>query len=356
MSPLLFSLLLGGTHAVSDGAAGFLVGRLATLLPLVQVGQLVLLYNVLAFATQPLIGVQTDRWQQPRAATVSGLFLMGAALLSTDTHPTLAIIIAGLGSAAFHVGGGALVFYATRGRASGPGLFAAPGVVGLALGGALGLTGGVEHWPWLIALVGLALVIWVIQIPSLPTCAPRHEPLCERHAGVVVVLLLIAIALRSAVWNSFQFVHQREFEGLMALTLAAALGKLAGGVLADHIGWRRWSIGALGLAALLLTIGGQQTLALLLGIALLQSTTPVMWMVLAHRLPARPATASGFALGLAIALGGVPAFSGWTAMLQAPLGIVWCLAIAVLLCRWTMRQRVDVQAHGPLRLRQCTTG
>src|SRR5262245_29348994 len=135
MSPLLFALLLGGTHAISDGAAGFLIGRFIAWLPLVQVGQLVLLYNVLAFAVQPLIGMHTDRSQQPRAVTVGGLLLMGAALLIMDAHPALASVIAGLGSAAFHVGGGTLVFYATRGRASGPGLFAVPGVVGLALGG-----------------------------------------------------------------------------------------------------------------------------------------------------------------------------------------------------------------------------
>ncbi|HXF64915.1 MAG TPA: hypothetical protein VNK95_25030, partial [Caldilineaceae bacterium] len=130
-------ILLGLAHGVSDGAAGWLLGSLVHDLSLNQVMLLVLLYNVLAFGAQPVAGLLADRWQRPRLAAIAGLCCNGAALLLAPWEARLAVLLAGLGSALFHVGGGGLALCVTPGRASGPGLFAAPGVLGLALGGAL---------------------------------------------------------------------------------------------------------------------------------------------------------------------------------------------------------------------------
>src|SRR5512138_2391302 len=148
MRKLALPLVLGLAHGAADGAAGMLLGSLPRGMALGQVALLVLLYNALAFGAQPLVGLAADRAGRPRAALLAGLLagllLLGAALLAFEAQPRLAVALAGLGSAAFHVGGGALALCATRGRAAGPGLFAAPGVAGLALGGWLAISG---VWP-----------------------------------------------------------------------------------------------------------------------------------------------------------------------------------------------------------------
>src|SRR5262245_39811343 len=170
MRRLALPLILGLAHGVADGAAGLLLGGLPHMMTLERVALLVLLYNALAFGGQPLLGLAADRLGQPRTAALAGLLLLAAALL-VGQQPIAAVVLAGLGSAAFHIGGGALALCATQGRAAGPGLFPAPGVVGLAAGGALAASGYIAPWPFLLPLLVLAVALARIELPALPYAA-----------------------------------------------------------------------------------------------------------------------------------------------------------------------------------------
>jgi FSR family fosmidomycin resistance protein-like MFS transporter len=318
MRNLALPLTLGLAHGAADGAAGLLLGRLPGALPLAEVAVLVLLYNLLAFGCQPLFGLLTDRLRRPRPVALVGLGLLAAGLLLMHAQPALAVALAGLGSSGFHVAGGALALCATRGRASGPGLFAAPGVLGLALGGALALSGAAPIWPFLALLAVLAAAVAALGQPALPyEASALDEPAFERHDWIMIALLA-GIALRSLVWTTLQFVLEARVEMLLLMAVAAALGKAMGGPLADRFGWRRWTMLALGGAAIALTFSRASVPALLLGVALLQSATPAALAATLHLLPRQPATAAGLGLGLAIALGAVPLLAGWGGALAVP--------------------------------------
>jgi FSR family fosmidomycin resistance protein-like MFS transporter len=230
-------------------------------------------------------------------------------------------------------------------------------VVGLAAGGALAAGGYLPIWPLLLVLGALMFAILELKLPVLPykwtiddrrltidnsqpsslvlrPSSPHHF---EGH-DLVMLALLAAIALRSAVWSSLEFLFAGRYELLLAMALAAALGKVAGGALADWIGWRRWAFGSLALAAPLLALGSQHMIALLAGIALLQSATPVALAASARLLPGRPATAAGLALGLAIAIGGLPVASGLGAAIGAPVSLAALLTAAALALWWAVRQ------------------
>jgi len=234
-----------------------------------------------------------------------------------------------LGSAAFHVGGGALSLCATRAGATGPGFFAAPGVLGLALGGALAAAGHIVVWPFLLLLVGLGIAVLVQPLPALSYTTEVSEPLLENH-DLIMIALLTAIALRSAVWSTFQFVLAGNLPALLALAIAAAIGKILGGVLADRVGWRRWTVGALLVSAPLLAIGSHRFELLLVGVTLLQSATPVALAMTAQLLPRQPATASGLVLGLAIALGAAPLIGDMGAVMSAPISLAVITLLAAL--------------------------
>jgi FSR family fosmidomycin resistance protein-like MFS transporter len=308
---------------------------------------LVLLYNLLAFGGQPVAGLLTDRLQRPRLAALSGLVLLGLALGLAPWHAAGAIMLAGLGSAAFHVGAGALALCHTQGRASGPGLFAAPGVAGLALGGAIAVTQGLIIWPFLGLLLLLAIGLSRLDLPPLPynTHSSPDEPLFAGHDWVMLILL-VAIALRSAVWNIFQVIETGHYLMLVWLGLAAMMGKIMGGFMADWLGWRRWMVVALMAATLLLAFGGQTLITLSMGIALLQSATPAMLVATAQLTPHQPATAAGMALGLAIALGGLPFLAGPLPLLRAPPTIFLTGLVAVGAVWWAFwhppRSRVSI--------------
>ena len=332
MRKLLFATTLGLAHGASDCAGGFLLGSTLHSLPLLQVGILVLIYNGLAFGSQPLLGWATDRLGQPRLIMIMGLLLSCLPLLTMRWSLATAVLFAGFGSALMHVGGGALTLYTTPDRASGPGLFVAPGVVGLAIGSALAITGYNAIWPILSLLLILALTIGLLKPPSMPytdTAVPQTN-FPQNGYELALILLITAVALRSSIWTTYQYLLDGQHEILLLLAIAAGLGKVCGGFLADQIGWRRWVVTALLLAAPLLSLSGDNLIILALGIILLQSTTPAALAAAGQIFPRQPATAVGLMLGLAVLLGGLPAFMGLSQQLSTPTAVVGVTAMAVL--------------------------
>jgi len=107
-----------------------------------------LLYHVLAFGLQPVFGLAVDAAGTPRLAAVLGCLVSAGALLF-PASPGLAIVVAGIGNAIFHVGGGVVSLRLTPHRAAAPGIFVAPGSLGLLLGAILGSHGPAAAAPLL---------------------------------------------------------------------------------------------------------------------------------------------------------------------------------------------------------------
>ena len=167
----------------------------------------------------------------------------------------------------------------------------------------------------LLALVGVGFGQMSRSI-SIERSQPE-TPGFEDH-DLIVVALLAAIALRSALWSAFEWVLAGNLPLLLLAALAAGVGKLIGGALADRLGWRRWTIGALAIAAPLLVIGSGSVVTFLIGLALLQSVTPVALATVAKMLPGRPGVAAGLSFGLPIAVGGLFVFGGLGPFIAAP--------------------------------------
>ncbi len=340
MNNFLKISLLGVAHGLSDCAAGFMIGMLhhAGGGPM-DIGALVLLYNVMAFGGQVPAGLLVDRLGHPKLVLVSSLGLVAAALLLFPLAPILAICLAGLAGAFFHVSGGMLALLAFPGSTVGAGLFAAPGVMGLALGGYMA-------WMHVPAFVGLAVAVALVVAILLfltypgPQSAPHAPQTTEslQWHDLIMLVLLLAIALRSAVWNVFELIHGAEHGLLLTLGLAAMLGKVAGGYLAGWLGWRRYAVIALALAAPLLTVGGTQPWTLLPGIFLLQSATPAAVLGMYRLMPRMPATAIGMCFGLAIALGGIPTMMG---LLPAGWVIGLLTSLAAAAYWWGIKPRLN---------------
>ena len=67
---------------------------------------LFIIYNLLAFGLQVIIGFFVDNLKAPRSSALLGLILTGIAAVLFASLPVLAVVIAGIGNALFHVGGG----------------------------------------------------------------------------------------------------------------------------------------------------------------------------------------------------------------------------------------------------------
>ncbi len=319
LSGIFLCSIMGICHGIADATAGFLLGSLVNTTSLEQTSWLIIIYNILGFGYQPVAGMYTDKFQCPRQATLLGLLSLLASLVVVGWQPQLAVALAGIGSAAFHVGGGSLALSATPNRTTGQGIFAAPGVVGLAVGGALGLEGYSFTMPLILFLGVMIALVTVIKLPRLAKIeVDKPElPMSEEYDWVMLVLIT-AIALISTVWTSFQFLLQAHLIFLIALAIAAAIAKILGGIIAEYWGWQAWIVTSLSLAILLLLWGQENPLTLLISLGLLQSTVPITIAATGRMMPNQPATAAGFALGLAILIGGIPVVAGLNIVSENP--------------------------------------
>jgi FSR family fosmidomycin resistance protein-like MFS transporter len=317
--------LLGIGHGLSDCLAGFFIGSLPSS-DLLDAASLALLYNALAFGGQLPAGMIVDGSLRPKLALNLSLALFCLAALSFPYSASIAVGLAGFGSAFYHVAGGKLALLAFPGSTVGTGLFAAPGVMGLALGGYFAWA-GYALLPWLLG--GLFIVLVLSLALKLDFSAPEQgeQPAAFDRHDLLMLVLLMAIALRSAVWNLFQLIHADAHELLLLTGLAAMLGKVAGGWLADKMGWRNYAILALSLATPLLAFGGTRPEYLLPGIALLQSATPAAVLGMYRLMPRMGATAVGLCFGLAIAIGALPNIFDWD--IQQPLWVIGMGLLAV---------------------------
>jgi len=333
-------IILGLAHGVNDCAAGMLLGNLSGSVSIYGAGFLIFLYNILAFGAQPLAGLLTDRIKNPKLISVLGILIMAASLAASAISPVISVILAGAGSAMFHVGGGALALCVTPGKASGPGMFAAPGVAGLALGGYFAFYGEFHLIPLLIMLAVTGALIIASQIPVMPYSLPKETEEFEKH-DLIMVVILFAIALRSAVWNIFQYIGTGSEFNLILIGIAAMAGKMGGGFAADKIGWRNYTVPALITSIPLLILGGSNIAFFLPGIALLQSVTPVLIAAVAKGMPRLPATASGLTLGFAIAAGGLPFTAGIDIeMINSPPVISAALLVTALTLYYVLKPKL----------------
>lgn len=267
---------------------------------------LVIAYDVLAFAGQALLGHLVDRFRFSRGAVQLGLLFSALAVVLLTMEPFTAVLAAGVGNALFHVGAGALSLYVKPGRATPPGIFVAPGALGLALGLWLG-RGGMFHVWLILGLLAMAFVYTFFSTnPRIPT--RKEAPRLDIRAPVLLIgLLLLSIAVRSFVGYAGGYACPKRDWIPLAFALTAFAGKGLGGIVSDRLGWILTSVGALLISAPLIAFFGSTPGLLIAGLFFFQMTMPVTLVAIAVIIPGRP----GFAFGLAclvLVMGAIPTF------------------------------------------------
>jgi FSR family fosmidomycin resistance protein-like MFS transporter len=284
-------------------------------------------------------GLTLDRLNQPRRGAAIGLLCTALGLAVSLRSLPPGVILIGLGSAFLHAGGGAVAIQIRPGRASQIGGFAAFGVVGLSLGTLASAVFSLKTVVlFVLALVVIALLI-LLWKPRLAAISHALDADPFAPAGwTVAVLLLAAVALRSLTWTGVQ--TSQHVVTALQLALAAGTGKLLGGFLSDRLGWRTWAVAALLGALVLLGFGGSLGVAVLAGVALLQSLTPLSMAAMGRHMPHSPALASSLANGLGVMMGGVAFFflpRGWFDVTV----LVTAVMVSAALYAWALSMRLD---------------
>jgi MFS transporter, FSR family, fosmidomycin resistance protein len=299
-------LVYGLTHALVDAsciAALFsFLGKTSNDLFFV----LVLTYNILAFGLQVLIGLEVDKRRSPRNAALVGCILTAGALLSLGYSPILTVVLAGVGNAFFHIGGGSISLNLTPKKATAPGIYVAPGALGVTIGLLAG-TGGLIAWLFILLLAVSCVAIIATKPPMM--YYDQHPANSEiKYFELALLLLFLCISIRSLIGLAMVFPWKTDHTLLMLLTLSVVAGKAFGGILADRLGWLRFTVASLVISAPLLAFGAGIPYAAIIGIFLFQMTMPVTLVAISNMFPGRP----GFSFGLtclALIIGALPTFT-----------------------------------------------
>lgn len=337
MKELSLPALTGVAHGVSDAVAGFLVMQVLMLSSLPAIDY-ILFYNALAFGLQPVVGLILDIYNVPRHAAALGLLLSALSLTLTWFSLTGGILLAGLGSAIFHAGGGSVALTSTPNRAAGPGVFTAFGVIGLAIGSQLGFYYSVPTIiAFILTLITLAALLWFS--PNVQVISSQTDSVSRGlNIELLAFALVLAVALRSIVWTGLQSSEAGYSQLAFFIALAAGLGKLLGGFLADRFGWLRYAITAVISSAFLLAFRGDTLWLLLAGVFFLQSVTPLSLAALGRWMPSSPALATSLVLGVAVLLGGLPFMLIKSNFLENSLGILLILCASGGIYLFTLRR------------------
>lgn len=253
----------------------------------------VLIYNFLAFAMQPLFGIIADHKSKPVYIAVLGccLVLLGVIL----DWSLISIVLLGTGNALFHIGGGIFSLNLAPDKSAYPGIFVAPGALGVFAGSILART----QSP-IIGLLSLVLLLCTLILFFMRNSVLQKTTIQEdKFQGFkveffVMILLLLTISFRSLVGMMFHFEWKSNLYLAFILTLGVVLGKAFGGILADSFGSLKVGVGGLVASSILLTLFSSNWILASVGVFAFNFTMPITLSLLARTM----GKYKGFAFGL----------------------------------------------------------
>lgn len=304
----LLTGIYGSVHALVDFCSAVIVFSFIGKIDVLPLIQAVVLYNVLAFGLQSVFGFWIDKIGHPQNFSIMGCILIITGFFTIE-NPMLAIIFTGLGNALFHSGGGYISLKMGNGRAKLPGLFVAPGAIGLFLG---------TYWNKIPNSENFVLIFLLLISIGLMTFIEPKEEIQKRLSAksdfpvymLIFICILISICIRSFIGLSYDFSAKNNFNLMLTLVLAVACGKAAGGFLSDKFGMFNTATIGLILSVPLLKYGGTYPYLAIAGMFCFNLTMPITVTALANMIPKY----KGFAFGLttlALLIGFLPVIADY---------------------------------------------
>ncbi len=373
-----------GAIALAHASVDIQIGALPILLPQLLVALdlnyalaagIISANAVVIAIAQPLFGLLGDRrslrWLAPIGALIcgAGLALVPVAGLGLHSYALViaAVILGGLGSAAFHPEALAGVRQVSGAqRSTGSSVFFFAGTLGFALGpilaGVLLDNGGLSS----VSLMGaLPIVTGALLLTQRRAIRRPHgegrQAVTKHHVAVgLVVYVMMLIIVRQTVSSGLTtfiplYFHDRGgaqaggTAGLVSvLSLASAVGMLFSGAAADRWGRRAVMAGSMvivfgALQLFLNSTGIIQIVALAVGGAALTAPWTVSVVMVQDAMPGQPGLASGLTLGTAYSGISLAVYS--LGMVADRFGldltmavVVWIPAVAAVLSLWVPDQ------------------
>ncbi|MGE5627906.1 MAG: hypothetical protein ACM3X7_07285 [Solirubrobacterales bacterium] len=317
------------SHGLIDACCAAIIGANILLAGknLTELTFSIVMYNIIAFALQTPVGLVVDKIKKPAESAALGCILVLIGLIFYKWF-FVALIISGLGNAFFHVGGGVIILNLRPGKAALPGIYVAPGAIGLLIGTLIGKS--VFFSPLFFSLL---LIIAAASIVSFGISHFSYNnkvyPINFGRFDIVIICILSSVAIRGLVGSMLAYNWKVNLMLLAVFTVAVALGKGFGGILGDAFGWTRVTIGGLIISAPLLVLGIKVPILAIAGVFFFNLTMPITLVITSIMLPGKP----GFAFGLttlALIIGVFPTFTKLKPVLCSNNGALIMAAVLIM--------------------------
>lgn len=204
-------------------------------------------YNVLAFLTQPVTGMLTDRVKQRHWMLLASVLVLVAAVALTMavsyyavSLPSLLVVLSvllGIGNSLFHVWGGKETAVRTGNDIRALGVFVSTGAFGLAVGSVF-----LSRALMLCLLVGICIL--ALAYLQIDAAKPIDTTEIESENKVypkllvwaVLILIMLIVAGRSFLGESFTGVIDKTPVVVLLVGALTMTGKMAGGWLVKWMG------------------------------------------------------------------------------------------------------------------------
>lgn len=286
--------LLTVLHFLVDALCACCVFLLLPGLGWQQSACLLLVYNGMAFLTQPLVGW----WLDCRQRSFLHSLLAAVALLVTGVGLSAAnglscALVIGAGNSLFHVCAGRRVTLETGGDMRHLGVMVSSGAIGLAVGGLMATPLG------LAVLIGLLICLTACCV-SLTPRIPVLRQKADDVSCTLLAFVLLLVFMRSFIGKAAPVTLDGMEVNPLSVALLSAAGKAVGGFVGHWFGvWRTLMLSLLFTA--LLFLGSASSLTALCGLFFLLNLSMPLTLHLANRsLPGYPGLAFGAAAAVLV--------------------------------------------------------
>ncbi len=264
-----------------------------------------LLYNIIAFGLQPIIGFFCDSHTRlPIAIIGCVLVFIGLAL----NISWVSLILCALGNACFHIGGGIDGLTFANGNMRRSGVFVSSGALGVSMGTLSGQHNTSPIFPIFLMAFSIILISCISQKHTYTDKALNFNSVnLKLGLSSILVLLFLSVTVRSYVGFTVPIEWKTTTLLFLLPSIASCLGKFSGGFLADILGAKRTGVLSLMISIPFLCFGYAQPVLCFIGITLFNITMPITLCAVATKLPYNPGLSFGLTT-LALLCGNVPVF------------------------------------------------
>ena len=308
-------------HFIVDLSCSILVSNLVTKKMGLDTNLFVaiLTYNFFAFAMQLPIGIIADKINKNAICSAVGCLLV-AVSYGFSSLGVISCIIAGIGNAMFHVGGGIDVLNISDKKATLSGIFVSTGAMGIFLGGkSVAIEFNKYYIIILILLISSGLLFWLYsKIKGKIDNAEIKKIKLNKNEWIAIICIFITVCIRSCVGMILTFSWKSSFVFAFLSILSVVFGKMLGGIIGDKIGFEKISI-SLFISAVCFIFAFNNPIMGMIAILLFNMTMPITLIGLSNIFDNNKGFAFGL-LTLALFVGAVPTFIGCN-QLFTPIGL-----------------------------------